>query len=127
MSRDELDENDSLKQDEAGNREAMRELSHRLERCGRTMLHESRDWLDRASHSGPLDRLAVEASLELARFHMSAREYEQALSLLHDRERPIYGLSAQDRVLIHPEALGRGSSLAAMGTRTLPTGLVCSP
>src|SRR6185437_1686721 len=98
----------------------MRELSHRLERCGRTMLHESRDWLDRASHSGPLDRLAVEASLELARFHVSAREYEQALSLLHDRERPIYGLSAQDLVLIHPEALGPRLELGGDGHEDAP-------
>ena len=120
MSWDEVDENDLLKQAEAGDREAMRELSRRLETRGRALLHESQHWLDRLSRSFPLDRVAVEASLELARFHVSARDYQEATWLLSDRARPVYGLSAEDLVLIHPEALGPRLELGGDGQEDAP-------
>lgn len=58
--------------------------------------------------------------MELARFHVSAGDYQEATWLLSDRARPVYGLSAEDLVLIHPEALGPRLALGGEGHEDAP-------
>lgn len=127
MSSEEVDEIDLLKRSEAGDREAMRELSQRLETRGRALLHESRDWLNRLSLSVPLDRTAVKRlwSLLVSTCRLGITR----------RQRGCYP-TARGRSTVCPlktscsstrKRSARGSRLAARVTRMLLSGRVCSP